>query len=96
MAFGFAVERFGLFMHMLLGARAEKTADASFWFGLIFVALGCFFSFVAAMQYRTVLRSLKAAEFPPHYNPQFAFWINALMGVLALVLAIYLVKSTLF
>lgn len=94
MAFGFAIERFGLFMRVLGETEGKQPEfDPSFWFGLIFVVLGCFFSFVAAAQYRRILSTLKPLEIPAHYNPHFAFVINVLIALLALVLAIYLLVS---
>ena len=43
MAFGFAVERFGLFAHMLFSPPgAPIPRGGSFWVGLAFIALGVF------------------------------------------------------
>lgn len=92
MAFGFAIERFGLFMHMLIDRGAEpENLNLSFWVGFAFVLLGGVFSISAAKQYKAVLKSLKPAEIPPHYNPQPAFIINAIVAALGAVLIVLLI-----
>jgi putative membrane protein len=92
MAFGFAIERFGLFMHMLVDRGTDvKNMNLSFGVGVTFVLMGGIFSFFAARQYKTLLKSLKPAEIPPHYNPQPAFIINAMVAALAAVLIILLI-----
>ena len=92
MAFGFAIERFGLFMHMLVDRGTDvKNMNLSFGVGVTFVLMGGIFSFFAARQYKTLLRSLKPAEIPAHYNPQPAFIINAMVAALAAVLIVLLI-----
>lgn len=94
MAFGFAIERFGLFMQML----AEKNAVSnhvgpSFWFGLVFIVLGGFFSLAAARQYKSILKTLKPIEIPVHASPNLAFMLNIFIAVLAMAMVIYLLGS---
>jgi putative membrane protein len=91
MAFGFAIERFGLFMQMLLqkGAQPDRAAP-SYWFGLVFISLGCFFSFTAALQYRNVLKTLRPVEIPARSNPQLAMILNVAIGLIALAMIGYL------
>ena len=97
MAFGFAIERFGLFMRMLLERDGHGGhSGPSFWFGLIFISLGCFFSFTAAAQYKHVLMTLKPVEIPAHSNPNLAFILNVAIGVLAVSMISYLIVSNLF
>lgn len=95
MAFGFAIERFGLFMSMLLERGAAKEAGPSFWFGLVFIFLGCFFSFTAAQQYKNVLKTLQPVEIPRHTNPNLAFILNIAIAALAVSMIAYLVMSQL-
>ncbi len=96
MAFGFAVERFGIVMRMLEDKAApDSHTGPSFWFGLVFIALGCFFSCAAALQYKNILKTLKPVEIPAQANPKLAFILNLAIALMAAVLAVYLVSSNL-
>jgi putative membrane protein len=96
MAFGFAIERFGLFMQMLVEKNTVSNhAGPSFWFGLIFIVLGCFFALTAARQYKRLLKTLKPIEIPVHASPNLAFILNIIIAVLALALVVYLLASNL-
>ena len=96
MAFGFAIERFGIFMKMLLKDSVQVIhTGPSFWFGLIFIMLGCFFSFTAALQYKSILKTFKPAEIPEHSNPNLAFILNLPIAALAVSMIAYLVMSNL-
>lgn len=94
MAFGFAIERFGIFMKMLLTDNIQVVhAGPSFWFGLIFIMLGCFFSFTAALQYKRILKTFESVEIPKHSNPNLAFILNIAIAALAVSMIAYLVMS---
>ena len=94
MAFGFAIERFGLFMRMLL-EREVDIADTglSFWVGLLFILLGASFSIVSAQQYRNIIKTLRPIEVPESYGTNLPFIVNVVVAVLALLLAVYLLAS---
>ncbi len=83
MAFGFVIERFGLFVRMFMSEEGQVLQkDASFWVGVAFILFGAILALLAAVQYLRVLRTLKPAEIPEGY------WVN--IGVLTnLVLAIF-------
>ena len=83
MAFGFVIERFGLFVYMFMPKEGQVLQrDISFWAGLAFILFGAIVALLAAVQYRRVLRTLKPVEIPEGY------WVN--IGVLTnLVLAIF-------
>ena len=83
MAFGFVIERFGLFVYMFMPKEGQVwQRDISFWAGLAFILFGAIVALLAAVQYRRVLRTLKPVEIPEGY------WVN--IGVLTnLVLAIF-------
>ena len=83
MAFGFVIERFGLFVYMFMPKEGQVLQrDISFWAGLAFILFGAIVALLAAVQYRRVLRTLKPVEIPEGY------WVN--MGVLTnLALAIF-------
>jgi putative membrane protein len=83
MAFGFVIERFGLFVHMFMSKEGQVLQrDTSFGVGVAFILFGAIVALLAAVQYRRVLRTLKPVEIPEGY------WVN--MGVLTnLVLAMF-------
>ena len=91
MAFGFMIERFGLFVHMLLPQKGEMLQRGfSFWVGLAFIVLGAFSAATAIAQYRTVLRTLKPIEIPTGYRVNIGVFVNLIVTLLSLGLAIYL------
>jgi putative membrane protein len=66
--FGFLIERFRLFEHMILqGAENMPRQTGAFIIGLAFIALGALFSLTASVQYVRVLNRLNADEFPQRY-----------------------------
>ena len=92
MAFGFVIERFGLFIHMLsLDKSGSLQRGFSFWIGLSFIALGALISTAAITQYRTVLRTLKPVEIPEGYRANLAVLANAAVAVLGVALIVYLI-----
>lgn len=90
-AFGFVVERAGL---LLLAIAPEQMQpgkmNLTFWLGLAFILLGAVTAFYASMQYARVLRTLSSVEFPPGYNARWGITINAIVGLLAIVLIVAL------
>ncbi|MBL8713345.1 MAG: DUF202 domain-containing protein [Alphaproteobacteria bacterium] len=90
MAFGFAVERFGLYMKMMIEKTAAPERGGPFWFGIAFILLGCFFSAAAAKQYRAILKSLKPIEIPAQANPHLALLLNLIIAALSASLIVYL------
>src|SRR5574341_2624663 len=83
MAFGFVIERFGLFVR-LLSLEGDKPLQrgVSFWIGLAFIVLGALTSAAAIAQYRNVLRTLKTAEIPEGYRIHLGTLANAAVAVL--------------
>ena len=91
MAFGFAIERFGLFLKMVAPQSAPSgQADFSFWIGLAFIVLGAAASAAAIVQYRRVLRTLKPVEIPDGYRANMGVFANLVVALLGVALAIYL------
>ncbi|MEW5892574.1 MAG: DUF202 domain-containing protein [Pseudomonadota bacterium] len=91
MAFGFVIERFGLFVHMLADDRAAPLQRShSFWIGLAFIALGALVSVSSVGQYRTLLRSLKPSEIPADYRVNLGVYTNLAVAGLGVVLIAYL------
>jgi putative membrane protein len=91
MAFGFMIERFGLFVHMLSLQKDESLQRGfSFWIGLAFIVLGALTSAAAIAQYRTVLRTLKPVEIPEGYRANLGVVVNSAVAVLGVSLTVYL------
>lgn len=97
MAFGFAVERFGLFAHMLFSPPgAPIPRGGSFWVGLAFIALGVFAAFGSVFQYHRALKTLRPVEIPPGYAVHFGSLLALAVALLGLGLMIHLgLQSTL-
>lgn len=91
MAFGFAVERFNLFVRM--AAPELHVGRASSWIGIALILLGTGAAWFSVAQYRAVLRTLTAAEFPPHYRPGLAPLLNVLLGLCGATLMALLLRQ---
>lgn len=88
MAFGFVIERFGLFLHTLQ-TPATFERGLSFWIGLLFILLGSATTVHASLQYLRVLKTLRPVEIPAGYAARSAVAINVIVGVLGIALAGY-------
>lgn len=94
MAFGFVIERFGLFVEMLSphkGVALQRSA--SFWIGLIFIMLGALAAAAAVAQYRTIIRTLKPIEIPQGYQVNLGVFTNLVVAVLGVAVTVYLYYS---
>ena len=75
--FGFLIERFRLFEHMMLqGAEDPRRMLISFIIGLTFIGLGALFSLTATVQYARVLKDLNPDEMPRGYWRHQGSWLN--------------------
>src|SRR6266513_579574 len=69
MAFGFVIERFGLFANMIsLRQKVNLQSVVSFWFGIGLIVLGSFASTISTARYRKVLPTLKPIEMLEGYR----------------------------
>jgi putative membrane protein len=90
MAFGFVIERFGLFVSILMPQHnMPMQRGISFWTGLVFVLLGVFVAFFSTVQYRKVLSTLKPIEIPEGYRTDPGVITNMVVAALGVVLIIY-------
>ena len=90
MAFGFVIERFGLFVHILMPKEsAALPRDVSFWSGNAFILLGAIVAIVAVIQYRGILRTLKPVEIPEGYWVNTGVITNLLLAVIGLAITAY-------
>ena len=97
MAFGFVVERFGLFQATLLPNMAEAMQRGlSFWIGLSFILLGSMTSAISVRQYRSILATLGDEEIPNGSLTQLGAWANQLVALLGLALTAYLFRNSPF
>ena len=90
MAFGFVIERFGLFVHMLRQLPGHAGRDISFWIGIAFIGLALVVIGFSIAQYRRVLTTLKPVEIPEHYCTWTGIVMNLSVVVLGLALMVYL------
>ncbi len=91
MAFGFVIERFGLFMQMFAVSQNENLPRGlSLWVGIAFILLGAGVGLTAIFEYRRVLRQLSPAEIPEGYRVNLSVFTTAAVAVLGIALSAYL------
>lgn len=90
MGFGFLIERFGLFLHMLTGQSTGISRDFSFWVGIVFIVLGVVLAGFANLQFRRLVRNLKPVELPPGYLVNMGVVTNVVLAILGIALVAYL------
>ncbi|HEY2987225.1 MAG TPA: DUF202 domain-containing protein [Candidatus Binatia bacterium] len=90
MAFGFVIERFGLFVHVLMPIEGRTLQrDASFWVGVAFIVLGAVVAVLSAMQYRQVIKTLKPVEVPEGYWINLGMYSNLILACFGVAISIY-------
>ena len=94
MAFGFVVERFGLFLQ-ITGKEEIKVFQRhiSFVVGESFVLLAVFMAAFSIWQHKRFLKTLRPAEIPAGYGLSAGMVVNGVVGVLGVALAAYLVRG---
>lgn len=91
MAFGFVIERFGLFLKLMMPkASTQLETSFSFWVGIAFVLLGAYISFASTRQYFIVLKTLKPIEIPDGYRTGNGVFTNITVSLLGVALTAYL------
>jgi putative membrane protein len=94
MAFGFAIERFGLFVKMLMPPpHPPPDTQMSFWIGTALVALGSFSAVLATIQYRKVLKLLRPIEIPDRYWASLAAAVTLAVALVGAALVVHLLLS---
>ena len=91
MAFGFVVERFGLFLNVL-GKKGiiVMEREISFYVGLTFIMLSILLSLFSILQHKNVIASLQPAEIPKEYSLWGAAVVNGIVGFLGIILVCYI------
>lgn len=94
MAFGFVVERFGLFLQ-IAGREEIKIFQRhiSFFVGVIFILLAVVISFYSVSQHKRILQTLRPVEIPTGYNIKAGMWLNMTIGILGIAVSAYLVRG---
>ena len=94
MAFGFVIERFGLFLE-ISGRKEIELLQRHFSFivGTAFILIASFLAAYSAIQHRRILASLKPVEIPPGYNIAMGMLVNIVVCILGLLLMLYLVRG---
>lgn len=94
MAFGFAIERFGLFLKMLSPPPSPAPDTLmSFWIGTALVTLGSVAAVLATLQYRKVLKLLRPIEIPSRYWANLPAVITLAVAVLGAALVVHLLMT---
>jgi putative membrane protein len=92
MAFGFAIERFGLFLHMFLMTQGDPMRrNGSFWVGVSFILFGAVLSILSVVQYRGVLKTLRPIEIPEGYWVSMGIYSNVLLAAFGMAIIGYFV-----
>lgn len=90
MGFGFLVERFGLFLHVVTRQAEPLHHGISLFIGVSFILLGVAMLLLSVRQFRKVTATLGAGEIPDGYWVNAPVLTNLVMAVLGLMLAAYL------
>lgn len=91
MGFGFLVERFGLFLQVIVSRQVEPLHHGlSLTIGVAFMLLGVVLLVISVRQYRRVIATLGPAEIPDGYWVNGATLTNLAIALFGLVLAAYL------
>lgn len=91
LAFGFMVERFGLFLVLLKVSNVIAFERGfSYWIGILFMLLGAASAALSVVQYRKVLITLKPVEIPQGYASNTGVFVNVAVAILGMALVFYL------
>ena len=94
MAFGFVVERFGLFLEIVGRDEVKKfQRHISFFVGVSFILLAAFVALYSTWQHKRILKTIQTKEVPTGYNLAMGMLVNAVVGGLGLALSIYLIRG---
>ena len=94
MAFGFMIERFGLFLRILEpNSQHLPTHNVSAWIGLAFIILGGILCLLSSIQYWRFLRTLKTVEIPERYWTFLPIFNNLVLMLISVVLIAYMLYT---
>ena len=88
MGFGFVVERFGLFLQMVLHESSGGSQRTfSLGLGVVLLVLGAIVALISARQFRQITKALAPAVVPPGYWTHVGVALNLIIALIALLLA---------
>ena len=91
MAFGFVVERFGLFLEIVRHDEINAfQRHISFYVGISFIVLATFAAMYSLWQHKRILKTINPVEIPVGYNLYVGMATNAIIGLLGVALIVYL------
>ena len=92
MGFGFVVERFGLFLRMVNNQPLTVSQRGfSLWLGVGLLVVSALSAILSSLQYRRVIAGLGKEEIPAVYWTNMGVWLNFLLALVALSLAVHFV-----
>jgi len=91
MAFGFVIERFGLFLEISGGEEIRFfQRQISFGVGNFFILFGAFLAILSIVQHKRVLKTIEPEQIPLGYNLYIGMITNGIIGGLGVLLSAYL------
>lgn len=96
MGIGFAVSRFGLFLHQVTAAESHLPANAhttglSLWSGVALVALGVIVTLSSALRHLQLIHQLSSGTWQPGRISRDALILGLILAAIGIGMAIYLV-----
>ena len=90
MGFGFVIERFGLFLAMVMHQSEVGTQRGfSLGFGVLLLLLGAVVALVSARQFLQVAKDLDPSVVPPGYWTRVGVVLNVIIAMIAVILALH-------
>ncbi len=90
MGFGFVIERFGLFLEMVMHQpQVSAQRGFSLGFGVLLLLLGAVVALVSARQFLQVAKDLDPAVVPPGYWTRVGVVLNVIIALIAVILALH-------
>jgi putative membrane protein len=94
MAFGFVVERFGLFLEIIGRSEAQVfQRHISFFVGISFVLLSAVVAFFSIWQHLRILKIIPPTDIPTGYTIGAGMIVNAIVGLLGIAVSLYLANG---
>jgi len=94
MAFGFMIDRFGLFLQ-LSGREEIKIFQRhiSFYIGESFILLATALAIYSILQHKRILKTIRPIEIPSGYNLRIGMILNGILSVLGVAIIVYLARG---
>lgn len=94
MAFGFVIERFGMFLE-IVGRQEVRIfqRQISFIVGVAFILLSAVLLTYSVVQHKRILRTLRPGEIPARYNTTIGMTVNGIVAFLGVLLSLYLFQG---